>query len=264
MHTWPPNTYPSPMLYSAPMKTRLYGIHSVQALLETRPSLVSTLYLQENRQDERLARLFALAEQHQLVCRVLTRMELSQLAGHEEHQGVVAECVELPTYSESDLPTVLSQIKAPGLLLVLDGVQDPHNLGACLRSANALGAQCVIVPKNQSVGMTPVVRKVACGAAEMTPLIQVTNLARTLRMLQEEGYWLVGAVADAEHSLVEIDLKGNVVLVMGGEGSGMRRLTQEHCDFLARIPMQGGVSSLNVSTATAIALYEVQRQRASA
>jgi 23S rRNA (guanosine2251-2'-O)-methyltransferase len=146
-------------------------------------------------------------------------------------------------------------------LLVLDGVQDPHNLGACLRSADAAGVDAVIVPKDKAAGLTPVVRKVACGAAENVPFFQVTNLARTLRDLQERGIWLIGAAGEAESSLYQADLRGPLALVMGAEEQGMRRLTREHCDVLVNIPMAGSVESLNVSVATGICLFEAVRQR---
>jgi len=239
----------------------IYGLHAATALLETHPELVRCLYLQANRQDERISHLLRLAERAHIPHQQKTRLELTQLVQQAEHQGVVVECKEQPQYSEADLPQLIEKATKPDLILVLDGVQDPHNLGACLRSANAFGVSLVIIPKNNSVGLTPVVRKVACGAAEITPLIVVTNLARTLRFLQEQAYWLIGTAADAKKSLGEMDFKGNVVLVMGGEADGLRHLTQEHCDFLASIPMQGSVSSLNVSVATAVCLYEAQRQR---
>ncbi|HYF97386.1 MAG TPA: 23S rRNA (guanosine(2251)-2'-O)-methyltransferase RlmB [Coxiellaceae bacterium] len=241
----------------------VYGIHAVRALLQARPDLIRSLAVQANRQDERLNQLIALAEKHKISIRPLSRQELTQLAKQAEHQGVVAECEALPQYQESDLACLVSSLPKPGLILVLDGVQDPHNLGACLRSADAFGVSLVIIPKNNSVAITPVVRKVACGAAETIPLVTVTNLARSLELLKEHEYWLVGTAAEAEESIAQIDFKMNTVLVMGGEGSGLRRLTKESCDYLASIPMQGSVSSLNVSVATAVCLYEIQRQRLS-
>ena len=241
--------------------TYVYGLHAVRALIEARPELIQNLYVQANRHDERVNQIVAMAERRNLTLRPQSRLELTQLAQHAEHQGVVAECQEAPHYLESDLPKLLAQLTKPGLILVLDGVQDPHNLGACLRSADAFGVALVIIPKNNSVAITPVVQKVACGAAETVPLVQVTNLARSLELLKEHEYWLVGAAAEATHTITKMDFKVNTVLVMGGEGSGLRRLTKEHCDFLASIPMQGSVSSLNVSVATAVCLYEIQRQR---
>lgn len=239
----------------------IYGLHAARALLETQPELIQTVYVQHNRNDERMNSLLKLVEQCGISCHERSRNELTQLAKQAEHQGVVIECKQLPQYQESDLPKLISKTEDSNLILVLDGVQDPHNLGACLRSANAFGVALVIIPKNNSAAITPVVRKVACGAAEVTPVVQVTNLARSLRFLQEEGYWVVGAAADSTQDLSVIDLKGKIVLVMGSEGGGLRRLTKEHCDFLIRIPMCGSVSSLNVSVASAICLYEAARQR---
>ena len=177
------------------------------------------------------------------------------------HQGVVARCRAVTVWQEDDLDQLLDGLSVPPLLLVLDGVQDPHNLGACLRSADAAGVHAVIAPRDRAVGLTPVVRKVASGAAETVPFIQVTNLARTLRTLKDKGLWTVGADAEGDGDVFSADLRGPTVLVMGAEGQGMRRLTREHCDLLVRIPMQGTVESLNVSVATGICLFEAVRQR---
>jgi 23S rRNA (guanosine2251-2'-O)-methyltransferase len=159
------------------------------------------------------------------------------------------------------LDELLDRTEGAPLLLVLDGVTDPHNLGACLRSADAAGALAVIVPKDKSATLTPVVRKVACGAAEVIPLVAVTNLARTLEKLQQRGLWVVGTAGEAEVSIYDQDLTGPTILIMGAEGKGMRRLTREHCDYLVNLPMAGSVSSLNVSVATGVCLFEAQRQR---
>lgn len=239
---------------------KIYGIHTVEALLNTAPKSLAKLYVQESREDQRLKIIRSLADAADVPVRILSRSDLdAMLTDESHHQGVVAEVAELPHYSERDL-TKLIEIDNV-LLLILDGVQDPHNLGACLRSANALGVHAVIAPKDRAVGMTPAVRKVASGAAEITPFIPVTNLSRTLKQLKEQGIWLVGAVGEAETNIFEIDLLGRIALVMGAEGKGLRRLTREHCDYLARIPMQGSVSSFNVSVATGICLYEINRQR---
>lgn len=239
---------------------KIYGIHTIVALLKTKPELVNQLYLQESREDSRLSLIRSLAEAHHLPIKMLTRSDLdASLPEEGRHQGVVAEVGELPRYSERDLTPFLEIENL--LVLILDGVQDPHNLGACLRSAYALGVHVVIAPKDRAVGITPVVRKVACGAAEMTPFIPVTNLARVLKQLKEQGVWLVGTTGEADTLIGEIDLKGPIGLVMGGEGKGLRRLTQENCDYLVRIPMQGNVESFNVSVATGICLYEISRQR---
>ena len=169
-------------------------------------------------------------------------------------------CHSKPAYSEADIELLLGESEA-ALILILDQVQDPHNLGACLRSANAFGVDCVIAPKNNSVSINPTVAKVACGAASLTPFIQVTNLARTMKSLQQLGVWFVGMDAQANEQLSDFDLRQSTGLVLGSEGYGMRRLTKESCDFLAKIVMPGDVSSVNVSVATGIGLYEIGRQR---
>jgi len=165
------------------------------------------------------------------------------------------------TRTEDDLHAILDRLEEPPLLLIIDSVQDPHNLGACLRTADAAGVQAVVVPKDRSVGLTEVVRVVACGAAEVIPLIQVTNLARCLKALKERGIWLTGTADQADQSLYEVDLTGPLGVVMGAEGKGLRRLVAEQCDFLVNIPMQGGVPCLNVSVATGVCLFEAVRQR---
>jgi 23S rRNA (guanosine2251-2'-O)-methyltransferase len=188
---------------------------------------------------------------------------LDRDAGHANHQGVLAQCRAAAERTEGELPGLLASLSGPALLLVLDGIQDPHNLGACLRSADAAGAQAVILPKDNAAPITPVVRKVASGAAEVLPVFQVTNLARTLDELKDAGVWLIGAAGEAEQTLYDVDLRGPVALVLGAEGTGLRRLTREKCDHLARIPMAGTVESLNVSVATGIFLFEAVRQRGS-
>jgi 23S rRNA (guanosine2251-2'-O)-methyltransferase len=180
--------------------------------------------------------------------------------GDVAHQGVLAEIDPLPPWSEADLLTALEQARAP-LLLALDGVQDPHNLGACLRTADACGALAVIVPRDRAAHLTPVVRKVAAGAAESTPVVVVTNLSRSLGLLKEAGLWVIGADAGAEQPAATADLTGGVVLVLGAEGSGLRQLTRQHCDRLVRLPSLGAVESLNVSVAAGMLLYEARRQR---
>lgn len=238
----------------------IYGMHAVEAILRTAPKTVVRLLVQDSRGDHRLLALISMAEKFGVSVKRLPRSEIDNLLSQDvRHQGVVAEVSELPEYSEQDLKKIIDIEDV--LLLILDGVQDPHNLGACLRSANAMGVHAVIAPKDRAVGMTPTVRKVACGAAEITPFIAVTNLSRTMEQLKDAGIWLVGAAGEAETVLHEIDLKGKVGLIMGAEGKGLRRLTKDHCDYLARIPMQGSVSSLNVSVATGICLYEINRQR---
>jgi 23S rRNA (guanosine2251-2'-O)-methyltransferase len=242
---------------------KIYGLHAVTALLESEPRQVSALWVLDSRRDERLSRVLALAERTGVAVTRLPRPELDALAPGAHHQGVVAEARILPPPDEHGLQALLAGQREPAFLLVLDGVQDPHNLGACLRSANAAGVQAVIVPKDRASGLTPVARKAASGAAETTPLFQVTNLARTLKMLKEQNIWLVALAGEAGQSLYELDLKGPLALVLGAEGGGLRRLTKEHCDFLARLPMASTVESLNVSVAAGIALFEAVRQRQS-
>ena len=238
----------------------IYGIHAVHTMLKSAPQRVKELYVQRGRLDDRLQKIHKLAEQHGVALQWAT---VKQLDGKAEgrHQGVMALCSPGETYDESFLLKLAEERGGDAFFLMLDGVTDPHNLGACLRAADGAGVQAVIVPKDNSVGLTPVVSKVACGAAETMPLVMVTNLTRTLEKLQQQGAWVVGTTGDAEQLIYDIDLKGPMVLVMGAEGTGMRQLTQKQCDFLVKLPMAGGVSSLNVSVATGICLYEVVRQR---
>ena len=240
-----------------------YGIHSVRVLLQRSPQRVRQLWLSAERESAaRLQELRTLAGNAGIAIQDADGQHLERLAGGERHQGVVVELVPRAGDPETQLEEALEALgEAPPLLLVLDGVTDPHNLGACLRSADAAGVAAVIVPRDRAVGLTPVVRKVAAGAAETLPLVQVVNLARTLRELKERGIWLVGTSDDAPRTLYEVDLKGPTALVLGSEGEGMRRLTREACDELVSIPMGGAVESLNVSVATGVALFEAVRQR---
>ena len=239
---------------------KVYGVHAVEALLRHHPKRVKQLWVAEGRQDPRIQALLSLAEAHRVNVGQRERRELDEWA-EGVHQGVVAEVSPSQVWGENMLDELLERNEGPALLLVLDGVTDPHNLGACLRTADAAGAQAVIVPKDKSATLNATVRKVACGAAEVIPLVAVTNLSRTLEKLQKKGLWIVGTAGEADKDLYDLDLTGPTVLVMGAEGKGMRRLTREHCDFLARLPMAGSVSSLNVSVATGICLFEAVRQR---
>ncbi len=238
-----------------------FGIHAVEAALKQ--SVVSELWLDERQKpNARLNKLMDLAKHSQVKIVRRPREALDKLAQGERHQGVLVYLVQQAAAGEQeDLMSLLDGLDHPPFLLVLDGVTDPHNLGACLRSANAVGVDAVIVPKDNAVGMTPVVRKVACGAAEDTPFYQVINLARTLRDLQQAGVWLIGAAAESDDDIYQFDLTGPLALVLGAEGKGMRRLTKEHCDLLMKIPMAGTVESLNVSVATGVCLFEALRQR---
>lgn len=240
----------------------LYGIHAVQTLLKTAAGRVIEIRVQNNRRDQRLNKICKLAEIQAVDIQLVAREELDKLVSGN-HQGVVALAHGGEIRDEKFVLDLLDNLQQIPLLLVLDGITDPHNLGACLRSADAAGVHAVIAPKDRSVGITPVVQKVACGAAETVPYVVVTNIARTLRKLQDRGVWLVGTAGLAEHSLYETDLKVPTALVMGAEGSGLRRLTQESCDVLVKLPMTGSVESLNVSVATGICLFEAVRQRQS-
>jgi 23S rRNA (guanosine2251-2'-O)-methyltransferase len=240
--------------------TFLYGFHAVLARLRAKPESVEEIYLDRARQDKRAQTLLSNAEAAGVRVIPTEGARLDGMVGKARHQGVVARVK--PVRLAVHLDEVLDALDEPPLLLVLDGVQDPHNLGACLRVADAMGVHAVIAPKDRAVGLTATVRKVASGAAERVPFIPVTNLARSLRELKEQGIWLAGAAAEAEQDLFTARLGGPLAWVLGAEGKGLRRLTRESCDELIRIPMFGGVESLNVSVAAGICLYEARRQRA--
>ncbi len=241
---------------------KVYGLHAVEALLRHHPKRVKQVWLAEGRGDPRAQALLQLAEQERVRVGQCERREMDAWV-EGVHQGVVAEVSPSQVWGDAMLDELLDRTDAQPLLLVLDGVTDPHNLGACLRTADAAGALAVIIPKDKSATLNATVRKVACGAAEVIPLVAVTNLARTLEKLQQRGLWVVGTAGEAEQELYDQDLSGPIVVVMGAEGKGMRRLTREHCDFLVRLPMSGSVSSLNVSVATGVCLFEAMRQRRS-
>lgn len=239
---------------------KIYGVHAVEALLRFHPKRVKQIWLSEGRSEPRIQALLALAAEYRVSVGQAERREMDAWV-EGVHQGVVAEVSPSQVWGEAMLEELLERTEKVPLLLVLDGVTDPHNLGACLRTADAAGALAVIVPKDKSATLTAAVRKVACGAAEVIPLVAVTNLARTLEKLQQRGLWVVGTAGEAQQELYQQDMTGPTVLVMGAEGKGMRRLTREHCDFLVKLPMAGSVSSLNVSVATGVCLFEVVRQR---
>jgi len=239
----------------------VYGLHAIDALLRHNHDSIRHLYVLQGRRDERIEAVLTRAQRLKIAVSELSRAELDQKADGV-HQGVVAECKPLNLErSEGFLKQLLDGLDHPPFLLVLDGVTDPHNLGACMRSAEAAGVDAVIVPKDKSALMTATVRKVACGAAESLPFIAVTNLVRTLKALQESGIWVFGAAGEAAQNLYETDLRGPLALVMGSEGTGMRRLTREQCDVLFAIPMAGDLSSLHVSVSAGICLFEAVRQR---
>jgi 23S rRNA (guanosine2251-2'-O)-methyltransferase len=247
----------------------IYGIHAVDSLVRTRPKTVQRLWVQSGRDDRRITALVELAQNQGVPVAREPRSDLDLMV-EGRHQGVVAETLGEPVHgdisasnlwTEKQLLQLVEEQAEPVLILVLDGVTDPHNLGACLRSADAAGVGAVVVPKDKSADITATVRKVASGAAETVPFVRVTNISRTLGALKERGVWLYGTAGEAEKTLYDSDLQGPMALVMGGEGGGLRRLTREHCDFLVKLPMAGTVSSLNVSVATGICLFEVVRQR---
>ncbi|HEY4880547.1 MAG TPA: 23S rRNA (guanosine(2251)-2'-O)-methyltransferase RlmB [Steroidobacteraceae bacterium] len=241
----------------------VYGLHAVRALLTRHPERVARVYLQHGRQDARAAEIENLAR---AAGRLVERVDARQLQarlGEAVHQGIVAEVAPLAAWSEAELLAAITKSADP-LLLALDGVQDPHNLGACLRTADACGVLALIVPRDRAAPLNATARKVAAGAAETTPVVTVTNLARTLGLLKGAGLWIAGADAAAPQQAHQIDLTGPRVLVMGAEGAGLRQLTRRHCDWLVRLPSLGSVESLNVSVAAGMLLYEAMRQRAQA
>ncbi|MCE9687065.1 23S rRNA (guanosine(2251)-2'-O)-methyltransferase RlmB [Shewanella sp. AS16] len=238
----------------------IFGIHAFEALLSTSPERIIELWLLQGRDDERLQPLVARAEAFGVTVQLASRKVLDDKAQSSQHQGIVARVKAAKVLNEADLDELLAITEVP-FLLILDGVTDPHNLGACLRNADAAGVQGIIVPKDNSVGLTSTVSKVACGAAETVPLFQVTNLARTMRHLQDKGIWIIGTAGEADCELYQAELKGPLAIAMGAEDKGLRRLTRESCDTLVSIPMAGSVSSLNVSVATGVCLFEAVRQR---
>ncbi len=247
------------MSAQANRENRVYGLHAVHVALER--AHVQELWCVRERRDERMAAIRQAAILAGVKVHDITSKELSTLLPDVRHQGVAASLLPPPEHGERDLEELLENLAHPPLLLVLDGVQDPHNLGACLRTADAVGVDAVIAPKDRAVGLTATVRKVACGAAQTVPFIRVTNLARTLRQLRNSGIWLTGTAGETSQELYQTDLTGPLAIVMGAEGRGLRRLTRENCDRLVKIPMTGMVESLNVSVAAAVCLYEALRQR---
>jgi 23S rRNA (guanosine2251-2'-O)-methyltransferase len=241
----------------------IYGVHAVRAILMRHPDRVLVVRIARGREDPRAREIEALAREHERRVERVEMQELRRAAGEVAHQGIAAEITPLPPWSEDDLISALQTARAP-LVLALDGVQDPHNLGACLRTADACGALAVLVPRDRAAQLTPAARKVAAGAAESTPIVTCTNLARTLGLLKQAGLWIFGADADAQQEAREVDLTGSAVLVLGAEGRGLRQLTRQHCDFIVRLPQLGAVESLNVSVAAGMLLYEAVRQRAAA
>jgi len=239
----------------------VYGFHAIEAILQHEPERILDVWVLSGRGDKRLDAISDALSRQGIQQQKIKREKLDELAGSTRHQGIVANCRMAPTRNENFLNQLLDGLTEPAFLLILDGIQDPHNLGACLRTADAAGVHAVIAPKDNAVTLNATVRKVASGAAETTPFISVTNLARCLRNLKERGIWLIGAAGEVDTNVYQQDLTGPLAMVMGAEGKGLRRLTRETCDHLITIPMPGNVESLNVSVATGVCLYEALRQR---
>lgn len=239
----------------------IYGVHAVLAVLANPNRVVNALYLSQDRVDHRVQEVLMLADRAGISVERWPIQKMDARFSDAVHQGVVASVNRLPDYVEHDLPRLLERSKKPALILILDGVTDPHNLGACLRSADAAGVDFVVIPKDKNATLTSVVSKVACGAAEAVPLVRVTNLVRAIALLKEHGVWVYGADGAASELVYGLDCKTSIALVLGAEGAGMRRLTRERCDGVFALPMLGTVTSLNVSVAAGICLYEAVRQR---
>jgi 23S rRNA (guanosine2251-2'-O)-methyltransferase len=239
----------------------IVGINPVEGALSNDAERVRELLIENGQRNARVLELAEQAKKLNIPVQHRPREELDRAAGEARHQGVVARYEAAPQVHENDLAGLIERDGSDALVLVLDGVTDPHNLGACLRSAAATKVTAVIVPKDRAVGLTPVVRRASAGGADRVPLIAVTNLARTLREIKDAGVWITGLAGDTDTSIYAVDFRGPVAIVLGSEGEGIRRLTRELCDFVAKIPMPGSMESLNVSVATGVALFEALRQR---
>jgi 23S rRNA (guanosine2251-2'-O)-methyltransferase len=239
----------------------VFGFHAVEAILKKTPEKIIRLAISSQRQDKKIDVLLKLAKSHSIKTELLSRVALETLVGSSAHQGVAVVCRPPKKQTEQDLFLLLENLSVPAFLLILDGVQDPHNLGACLRTADAAGVHAVLAPKDKSAGLTSAVCKAASGAAETVPFVQVTNLARVLHSLKERNIWLFGAAGEAKKSVYQADLTGPLAILLGAEGTGLRHLTREQCDDLLCVPMRGTVSSLNVSVAAGVFLFEAARQR---
>ncbi|KAB7628361.1 23S rRNA (guanosine(2251)-2'-O)-methyltransferase RlmB [Alkalilimnicola sp. S0819] len=239
----------------------IHGLHAARAAIKYDPAHIVEVWVEKGRRDARLERLLEGLQHGRVPLHRVARSELDRLVPGGVHQGIVLAYRGAAPRGEAELEHLLDALVEAPFLLVLDQVQDPHNLGACLRSADAAGVHGVIAPRDRAAGLTPTVHKVASGAAQSVPFFQVTNLARTLRALRERGIWLVGAAGEGDASLYQADLTGPLAVLMGAEESGLRRLSRELCDQLASIPMAGQVESLNVSVAAGVFLFEAVRQR---
>jgi 23S rRNA (guanosine2251-2'-O)-methyltransferase len=242
-------------------KHHIYGYHAVNALFENPHRRIEKVMVVKDKQDKRMVKILEAANKRGIYVEHVTKESIDNTFPNANHQGVVAFATPAVQYSEKEIPDLLATCDKPLLILILDGVTDPHNLGACLRTADAAGVDFVIIPKDKNVGITPTVTKVACGAVEVIPIVRVTNLARVMKLLQNNGVWLYGAAGESAELIYSFDFSIDVAIVMGAEGKGLRRLTREYCDGHFALPMYGQVESLNVSVATAVSLYEVIRQR---
>lgn len=243
------------------MQDFIYGFHAVSAMVSQSPDSVVCVYVEKNKKDARTARLVKLLDSHAISYQLVSRSELQNRVGSVVHQGVVANINKKGSKVKVDLSEILNNLTKNETLLILDSIVDPANLGGCLRVADAAGVKTVIIPKDKSAPVTAVARKVAAGAAESVNIITVTNLARTIELLKEHGFWIFGLADETAQSLYSQQFTGRVAVVMGNEGKGLRQLTRQSCDHLLAIPMHGQVESLNVAVATGITLYEISRQR---
>lgn len=239
----------------------IFGFHAVQSILKTCPDRAIELMVSSRRNDQRLQKTLSLAERAEVPIKKVSASEMDGFADSDKHQGCILRAEKGKMYDEKWMIEYVSSLDHSPLILVLDGITDPHNLGACLRSADAAGVDAVIAPRDKSAGLSPIVRKVACGAADTIPFVLVTNLSRMLEKLQKAGVWICGAAGESDQTLVDVDMTSPTAIVMGSEDRGLRRLTRESCDHLVKIPMRGSVESLNVSVATGIMLFEAVRQR---
>jgi len=239
----------------------IYGINSVFAAINHSPERIVTLWVDQSRRDSRITELIDTAQHQNVTVTLASREEIDRHAGNNKHQGIAALCSLPSAMSEKAFLRMLEDLNEPAFLLILDQVKDPHNLGACLRTAEAAGVHAVITPKDNSAGLTPTVCKVASGAASRIPLVEVTNLSRFIKHLQEAGVWIMGTSGEGEETIYQSDLKGPLAIVLGAEGSGLRRLTKTRCDKMLRIPMADPAESLNVSVAAGVILFEAVRQR---
>lgn len=239
-----------------------YGVHACLDFIQNSPDLILTIFLQHGKDaDTKFDEVIIYAKKHKLTVEYVDKANLDTLSNQGVHQGICLACKTLTTYSENDLEVLLGEAKASPFILILDNIQDPHNLGACIRTADASGVDFIIISKNKSAPVNATVQKVACGAANRVKVIIATNLARTIKILKQSGVWIYGFADESSELLYTQDFTGSVALVMGSEGNGLRKLTRQLCDHLVYIPMFGSVSSLNVSVAAGVGLYEVVRQR---